>query len=325
MSLVSIIIPTYNRAHLISETLDSIIAQTYTIWECIIVDDGSTDNTDTVVKAYVDKDTRFQYRKRPNNRPKGANACRNYGFEISRGDFVNWFDSDDLMKPNFISEKLNIFNSEKEAFVVVLCECEIFSIKENKKEIISYVPINYNDFLSDLILKKFHLSMPAGLWTSKYLKKAFSIKSLFDEQLSQSQDYDFYIRIFKNNPMYKVINKALFEYRKSLGSISADFIMLNEEHINSYLKVRHKILSAYGDNQKVYNGIINQILAGLQSALNKKQYDISSKYLAFLRKQLCCKSFSDSIFYFKISVLSFVCKFFGQGATYLKNHFRYQV
>jgi glycosyltransferase involved in cell wall biosynthesis len=314
MPLVSIIIPTYNRAHLIAETLDSIIAQAHTNWECIIVDDDSTDNTEAVVKEYIDKDTRFQYHKRPNSKPKGANACRNYGFEISKGDFVNWFDSDDLMKPNFISEKLNTFIPEKEDLDVVLCECETFSIRENKKEILSSVPINYNDFLDDLILKKFH-----------YLKKTLDSELLFDEQLSQSQDYDFYARIFKNSPKYKVINKALFEYRKSSGSISADFMLLDEEHVISNLNVRHKILSVYGDNPKIYSGIINQVSAGLQSALNKKQYDISSKYLVFLRKELCCKSFKSSFFYFKINTLSFVCEFCGQGATYLKNHFRYQV
>jgi glycosyltransferase involved in cell wall biosynthesis len=324
-TLVSIIIPTYNRAHLIAETLDSIIAQTYTNWECIIVDDGSTDNSEAVVKGYIDKDTRFQYHNRPNNKPKGANACRNYGFEISKGDFVNWFDSDDLMKPNFISEKLNAFNSKKEALDVVLCECEIFRVEKNQKEIIGYVPIKYNIFLDDFILKKFHLSPPAGLWTSNYLKKTLDSELLFDEQLSQSQDYDFYVRIFKNSPNYKVINKALFEYRKSSGSISADFMLLDEEHVISNLKVRHKILSVYGDNPKIYSGIINQVSAGLQSALNKKQYDISSKYLVFLRKELCCKSFKSSFFYFKINTLSFVCEFCGQGATYLKNHFRYQV
>ena len=63
--LVSIIIPTYNRAHLIGETLDSVLAQTYQNWECIIVDDGSSDNTDDVVNDYVKKDPRFKYYYRP--------------------------------------------------------------------------------------------------------------------------------------------------------------------------------------------------------------------------------------------------------------------
>ncbi len=58
--LVSIIIPTYNRAHLIHETLDSVLAQTYTNWECIVVDDGSSDNTEEVLESYINKDFRFQ-------------------------------------------------------------------------------------------------------------------------------------------------------------------------------------------------------------------------------------------------------------------------
>ena len=96
-SLVSIIIPTYNRAHLISETLHSIIAQTYTYWECIVVDDGSTDNTEEILKNYIKKDKRFQYHQRPKDKPKGANACRNYGISISNGDFLLVMDSDDLL------------------------------------------------------------------------------------------------------------------------------------------------------------------------------------------------------------------------------------
>ena len=83
-SLISIIIPTYNRAHLINDTLNSIIAQTYTNWECIVVDDASTDNTASILEGYINKDSLFQYNIRPNIKPKGANACRNFGFEISK-------------------------------------------------------------------------------------------------------------------------------------------------------------------------------------------------------------------------------------------------
>ena len=63
--LISIIIPTYNRAHLIGETLDSILVQTYPNWECIVVDDGSTDTTADVMREYIKKDNRFQYHQRP--------------------------------------------------------------------------------------------------------------------------------------------------------------------------------------------------------------------------------------------------------------------
>lgn len=81
--LVSIIIPTFNRAHLIGETLDSVLAQTYPNWECIVVDDGSTDNTDEVMAEYMARDARFQYHHRPEDRLPGGNAARNYGVEFS--------------------------------------------------------------------------------------------------------------------------------------------------------------------------------------------------------------------------------------------------
>src|SRR5690554_713750 len=111
--LVSIIIPTYNRAHLIGETLDSVLAQTYQNWECIVVDDGSTDNTEEVMAAYIAKDARFQYHHRPKDRLPGGNAARNYGFEVSRGEYVNWFDSDDLMLSDFIESSIQILLSNK--------------------------------------------------------------------------------------------------------------------------------------------------------------------------------------------------------------------
>src|SRR5690554_6998972 len=111
--LVSIIIPTYNRAHLIGETLDSVLAQTYQNWECIVVDDGSTDNTDEVMAEYMAKDSRFQYHHRPEDRLPGGNAARNYGFEVSKGEYIQWFDSDDIMLQNFILDKVKVLNSFK--------------------------------------------------------------------------------------------------------------------------------------------------------------------------------------------------------------------
>jgi len=101
--LVSIIIPTYNRAGIIGETLESIIKQSFSDWECIIVDDGSTDSTEAVVKEYTEKDSRFKYYRRPHEIIKGANSCRNYGFKKSAGKYINWFDSDDLYLPTALN------------------------------------------------------------------------------------------------------------------------------------------------------------------------------------------------------------------------------
>jgi len=143
--LVSIIIPTYNRAHLIGETLDSVLAQTYTNWECIVVDDGSADGTDKLLATYCEKDARFQYHNRPSNRLKGANACRNIGFELSKGEYVNWLDSDDIWSRNKIEEQIKILivsdsdivtckwgRFEKDVCDAFICENEPYYKNYNK-------------------------------------------------------------------------------------------------------------------------------------------------------------------------------------------------
>lgn len=116
--LVSIIIPTYNRAAIISETLHSVKIQTYTNWECIIVDDGSADDVEEIVDRFIKEDQRFKFYKRPKQLLKGANSCRNYGFEISKGDYIIWFDDDDIMLPSKIEKQMNCIVQNQVSFCV---------------------------------------------------------------------------------------------------------------------------------------------------------------------------------------------------------------
>ena len=109
--LISIIIPVYNRATLISQTLESIISQDFHNWECILVDDGSTDGSQEVIKDFQKKDKRFKFFNRPKSYPKGANACRNFGYENSTGNYIHWFDSDDIMASNKLSKQYNHIQS----------------------------------------------------------------------------------------------------------------------------------------------------------------------------------------------------------------------
>ncbi|QDH79799.1 glycosyltransferase family 2 protein [Echinicola soli] len=95
--LISILIPNYNKAPYIRETLDSVLNQTYQNWECIVVDDHSTDESWGILEEYSAKDNRFRIYRRPDHLAKGGNVCRNYAFELSKGEYINWFDSDDLM------------------------------------------------------------------------------------------------------------------------------------------------------------------------------------------------------------------------------------
>lgn len=105
---VSIITPTFNRSHLIADTLRSLQQQTYPLWECIVVDDGSTDGTADVVHDFGAADSRILYLTR-SREPKGACTCRNIGVEAAVGDFVIFLDSDDVLAPHCLEQRVQAF------------------------------------------------------------------------------------------------------------------------------------------------------------------------------------------------------------------------
>ncbi len=119
--LVSIIIATYNRANLIENTLNSIASQTYQNFECIIIDDGSTDNTAAIVNPIVRSDRRFNYIVRPDTIKNGANYSRNYGFSLSKGEYIKFFDSDDIMLSDHIEVCVTALEQGNYDFVVADC------------------------------------------------------------------------------------------------------------------------------------------------------------------------------------------------------------
>ena len=116
--LVSIIIPTFNRATYIGAALDSIVNQTYTHWECWVVDDGSTDATKALMDTYCKQDARINYVSRPDTFAKGSNGSRNYGVTMSQGDFIAFCDDDDFWLHDKLEKQLPIFKSHPEVGLV---------------------------------------------------------------------------------------------------------------------------------------------------------------------------------------------------------------
>src|SRR5690606_16037492 len=109
---ITILLATYNRAHLIGETLLSIQAQTYKNWECLIVDDHSEDETFTVVQKFKKEDHRFSYFLKKEGYKKGLSGTRNYGLDLARerqARFVQFFDDDDLMLPQKLELQIKPF------------------------------------------------------------------------------------------------------------------------------------------------------------------------------------------------------------------------
>ena len=101
--VVSVIIPTFNRASLLQDAIDSVSAQTFGDWELWVVDDGSTDDTEVVVRSVPDP--RIQYVRQDN---QGVGAARNLGIDCARGDWIAFLDSDDMWLPNCLEAKLEL-------------------------------------------------------------------------------------------------------------------------------------------------------------------------------------------------------------------------
>lgn len=223
LPLISIIIPTYNRAHIISDTLDSVLAQAYTNWECIVVDDGSTDNTEGLMASYIAKDNRFQYLKRPDTHLPGGNGARNYGFELSKGAYIQWFDSDDLMVSKKLELKVNaILNTD---FDFVVCEnAEIYSINPYKTK--RRWLINKN---GDVLLN--HLKGNIAFDTAGPLFKVSFLKDkvLFDEKVLISQEWEFFSRLLTMKPNIFYMNIVLYYFRNVSdgirGNVSTDKVL----------------------------------------------------------------------------------------------------
>lgn len=108
MKEITIIIPLYNAASYIIETLESVVKQSFKNWECLVFDDGSTDDSFNIAKSFCKNETRIKVAKRPNFVPKGPSGIRNYGIEISQSPFVCFLDADDIMHPKKLELQYNL-------------------------------------------------------------------------------------------------------------------------------------------------------------------------------------------------------------------------
>jgi glycosyltransferase involved in cell wall biosynthesis len=273
--LVSIIIPTYNRAHLIGETLDSVTAQTYQNWECIIVDDGSTDNTVEVVNNYIKKDARFQLHYRPADRLAGGNAARNYGFEKSKGDYINWFDSDDLMLTNFIKKKVDTILMLKNEVDYVLCGFETFGIDY-------HVSIVYDVGFLESVLNFFMIKNIIFSTPTFFFKRSIVIKVKFNEYLSRAQDLDFVFRVLKHSSSKGInIKEVLVLVRNHNQTITSNFKRNNKNDLVSELIVWENIFKYlfYNSNMTSAGYALRKYLKTIRRTLENEEYILVVKMI----------------------------------------------
>lgn len=265
---VSIIIPTFNRAHLILQTLESIRCQTHVDWECLIIDDGSTDATSKTVKEYISDDERFQYHVRPETLKKGPNSCRNYGYSLSNGQFVKWFDSDDILLPDALERQLNLFEDKTDA---VVSRLQLVDFEKNK--IIRESVLRSSKMIEDYFTGKIAFYISGPLWRKEFLSQQ---PLLFDEEISNLDDWDFNLRMLYENPAIVYDENVIIHYRIHPESLSQEINKLNFDEVISEMKAREKHIKLLEKQQ--FNAI-----------LVLKKY-IKDRYKNLLRTSLLQKS-----------------------------------
>lgn len=205
---VSIVIPNYNREKVIIETLSSIQTQDYINWECIIVDDHSTDDSVKVIQKYISNDPRFKLYSRPMDRKKGAGACRNYGFEIASGFYIQWFDSDDIMTPDHISQLVTGLEENNCDFAVG--DSQNFSIENSNLG----KPYEFHR-IDELMTPDNFGKQVIGWITDDFLGKTSILKNVkFNEKIKTDGDeYNLFTRLLHENRKGTFVNKIL-TYRR---------------------------------------------------------------------------------------------------------------
>jgi glycosyltransferase involved in cell wall biosynthesis len=211
-----------------------VLNQTYTHWECIIVDDYSTDNSWEILEKCAVKDSRFKLFRRPKDRLAGGNAARNFGFELSKGEYINWLDSDDILHINSIFEKVKVIVKNKQLDFVFGDILE-FDTDISKAKKVSGLGLSQTDINYPLQFLK------GNFWVGSMLplfRKSFltSFENCFNEKLKRDQETEFFVRIFLNNPAFQFIETSLAYWRRSENSKTSIFrsLSLGERQLASY-------------------------------------------------------------------------------------------
>lgn len=290
--LVSLIIPVYNSEKLIINTLKSIKEQSYLNWECILVDDGSADKSFEIIEEFVKNDTRFKLFSRPQNAPKGANSCRNYGFKKSSGVYINWFDSDDTMHRDFVVKKLEAFINDKDADLVL---SKTVRVQENKENVFENRTNLTTNLLEDYITRKVSWYMPDGMFRKDFLTDV----DFFDEGLKGGQDRDFYIKMLMMNPKVVILD------------FYATFYLIHTNSISEKLYRKSNLNENYIYNFSHFESLLNQV--NNLNNLNLLSKKLKDHYFIEIKKKL------PSVFYTRKKVTVFYGTLF--QLTLINSHY----
>jgi glycosyltransferase involved in cell wall biosynthesis len=271
MSLVSIIVPCYNQAQYLDEALQSLFGQTYSNWECVIVDDGSADHTEEVARKWVAKDPRFAYLHKENG---GVSSARNLGIQTAEGAIILTLDADDKYEATFIEKAIAILLNNPE--IGIVSSWGRYFTNDKPLQIYKSIGKSVTDFM-------FH---NAAIGTSLFRKACWEQVNGYDENPENGlEDWEFYLRVCALGWKVHIIEEVLFFYRQHPTSRT---IGVNKKHnqAKKYLYLKNKAIYC-----TYYETLIDQFLkvsdlekAEINKFRNTIDYKLGATILNPIRK-----------------------------------------
>jgi len=229
---ITVIIPCYNQAHFLRDAVGSVMAQTYKDWEVLIINDGSTDSTESVAMEYCEKDSRINYIVKENG---GLSSARNKGLDQATGDYIQFLDADDVLNPmKFEDSMISAAVAD-----IVISNFQYFTTEPGKSTKPSF-ELTDNDFNFSSILSgwdtDFVFPPHSGIFKASLFENV-----RFNETLSAREDWLMWLQIYLLKPETFFLNKPYALYRMSDNSMSKNKSLMDENQV-AVFRLLYKII-----------------------------------------------------------------------------------
>lgn len=274
MPIISVIVPCFNQGQYLSETLDSVLVQTFVDWECVIINDGSTDNTESVAKYYCEKDNRFKYLYQIN---QGVSVARNEGIKLSCGKYVLPLDGDDKIEPTYIDQAIGYFEHHDNV-KLVYCHAAFFGDKIGPWVLPDY---KYEELLWENCI----------FCSAIYKRADYDATQGYNPNMKLGfEDWDFWLSFLHKNDIVHRLDDTLFYYRIR-GKSRNSFAVMGSDEL---------AIQIYNNHREKYLLYANRLLLFKMEALSwkeeyelvKKQFDSCHNSLAYHIGKCILKPFS---------------------------------
>ncbi|SFI09718.1 glycosyltransferase family 2 protein [Halpernia frigidisoli] len=221
---ISIIVPCYKQAKYLDECLQSVFDQIFTDWECIIVNDGSPDDTEFIAKKWIEKDSRFKYFYKENG---GLSSARNFGIESAVGEWILPLDADDYISDDYLQLAKSHFKNNN--LKVIYCLARKFGLQT---EILKLEKFSLKQLALENVI----------FCTAFYKKSDWQKAEGYDENLKSGyEDWEFWINILKESGEVLKLEKVCFFYRIKEDSMLINLKKINDESTIQYIENKHRL------------------------------------------------------------------------------------